>query len=350
MATLILEDGSRFEGTLFGHKAPACGEVVFTTGMIGYQEIITDPGYAGQIVCMTYPLIGNVGINDLDFQSEGAHMKGLIVSSLCDLPSNWQTKDTLESYLDAQGVCALCDVDTRALTRHIRAVGAIRGMIVDGEGTQAEIDTLKSLKIPCPTREVTCKAAYEAGEGDVTVAMLDMGTTHAVVKSLTDRGCRVKVYPADTAAQTILENGCDGVLISDGPGDPATMPAQAQTVKALMDAKPAMGIGLGHLLMARAMGGGTVRMRYGHHGGNQPVKDLARGTCVVTSQNHLYMVDAQQLPKNSEVSHINWNDKTVAGLRYTDRSAFSVQFVPDGGKCPSGTHYLYDAFIAEMKK
>ena len=350
MATLILEDGSRFEGTLFGHKAEATGEVVFTTGMIGYQEIVTDPSYAGQIVCMTYPLIGNVGINDLDDQSVGAHMKGLVVSELCDLPSNWQTKDSLENYLDAQGVTALYGVDTRALTRHIRAVGAVRGKIVEGEGTQEDVEALKAYDVQQPTMDVTCKEAYEVGSGDVTVAMLDMGTTRAVVNSLASRGCRVKVYPADTSAQTILENGCDGVFISGGPGDPAALPNVIETVKQLMDASPTMGVCMGHLLMARAMGGNTVRMSYGHHGGNQPVKDLNRGTCVVTSQSHLYLVDKDNLPANSEVSHINWNDRTIAGLRYTDRAAFSVQFVPDGGKCPSGTHYLYDAFIAGLKK
>lgn len=350
MATLILEDGSRFEGTLFGRKAEAVGEVVFTTGMIGYQEIVTDPSYAGQIVCMTYPLIGNVGVNDLDYQSAGAHMKGLVVSELCDLPSNWQTKESLESYLDEQGVVAMYGVDTRALTRHIRAVGAVRGKIVLGEGTQADLDELKAFEVKQPTADVTCKEAYEVGEGVVTVALLDMGTTRAVVNSLASRGCLVKVYPADTSAETILENGCDGVFISGGPGDPAALPEVIETVKKLMDAKPTMGICMGHLLMARAMGGNTVRMSYGHHGGNQPVKDLARGTCVVTSQSHLYLVDKDNLPANSEVSHINWNDRTIAGLRYTDRAAFSVQFVPDGGKCPSGTHYLYDAFIAGLKK
>lgn len=350
MATLILEDGSRFEGTLFGHKEKALGEVVFTTGMIGYQEIVTDPSYAGQIVCMTYPLIGNVGVNDLDYASGGAHMKGLVVSELCDLPSNWQTKDTLESYLDAQGVTALYGVDTRALTRHIRAVGAIRGMIVEGEGTQEDVEALKAFEVKQPTMDVTCKEAYEVGSSDVTVAMLDMGTTRAVVSSLVKRCCRVKVYPADTSAETILANGCDGVFISGGPGDPAALPEVIDNVKKLMDAKPTMGVCMGHLLMALAMGGNTVRMSYGHHGGNQPVKDLNKGTCVVTSQSHLYLVDKDNLPANAEISHINWNDRTIAGLRYTDREAFSVQFVPDGGKCPSGTHYLYDAFIAGLKK
>ncbi len=348
MATLILEDGTRFEGTLFGFRAAMCGEVVFTTGMIGYQEILTDPSYAGQIVCMTYPLVGNVGVSEKDSQSDRAHMRGLIVSELCDLPSNWQTKGDLDSYLEAQQVSGLYGVDTRALTRHIRAVGAIRGMITEGEGLYT--DVLEALDVPQRTMEVTCREAYEAGEGDVTVAMLDLGTTRSVVEALTGRGCRVKVYPADTSAAAILENGCDGVFISSGPGDPSVLPGVVETVRALMDAKPAMGVGAGHLVMARAMGGNTVRMRYGHHGGNQPVKDLARGTCVVTSQSHLYMVDKDNLPKNAEVSHINWNDRTIAGLRYTDREAFSVQFVPDGGKCPSGTHYLYDAFIAGLKK
>lgn len=350
MAVLTLHDGSRFEGTLFGHKAPAAGEVVFTTGMCGYQQIISDPAYRGQIVVMTYPLEGNVGINDLDFESAGVQPAAVIVSELCELPSNWQLKKSLDEYMDEQGVCGMYGVDTRALTRHIRAVGAIRGKIVDGEGTQADIDELKAFEVKTPAMDVTCKAAYEAGEGDVTVAMLDMGTTRAVVKSLASRGCRVKIYPADTAAEEILANGCDGVFVSAGPGNPADLPKVVETVKKLMDEKPVMGIDMGHLLMARAMGGNTVRMSYGHHGGNQPVKDLTRGTCVVTSQSHLYLVDKDNLPENAEVSHINWNDRTIAGLRYTDRAAFSVQFVPDGGKCPSGTHYLYDAFIAGLKK
>ena len=343
MATLILEDGARFEGRVFGHQAPVCGEVVFTTGMIGYQEIITDPSYAGQIVCMTYPLIGNVGINDLDFASDRVHLKGLLVSELCDLPSNWQLKGTLSDYLDAQGVCGLHGVDTRALTRHIRSAGVMRGYIVEDD---AQLAALKNCS--AETGVCSCKESYEAGEGDVTVGILDMGVTRAVVNAIASRGVKVRVYPAATPAAEILAQ-CAGVFISGGPGNPADYPQITQTVREIMDKVPTFGTCMGHLLMARAMGGETVRMKYGHHGGNQPVKDLARGTCVVTSQSHLYMLDENRLPANAKVSHINWNDQTIAGLQYTDRAAFSVQFVPDGGKCPSGTAYLYDNFLAAVR-
>lgn len=347
MATLILEDGSRFEGALFGAKADVMGEVVFTTGMIGYQEIITDPSYAGQIVCMTYPLIGNVGVNELDNASCGVHMSGLIVSELCELASNWQMKGTLNDFLAEKGVCGLSGVDTRALTRHIRNNRVMRGRIVEGEGTQQELEELRAYEEKTPL--CTCKEVYELGEGDQTVAVLDMGVTRAVLSSLTERGCRVKVYPATTPACEILQNGCDGVLISNGPGNPADYPEIVAAVRELMDSKPTFGICMGHLLMARAMGGETVRMAYGHHG-SQPVKDAARGTCGCTSQSHLYMVDGNKLPANAEVSHVNWNDQTIAGLRYTDRAAFSVQFVPDGSKCPSGTAYLYENFVKSLSK
>ena len=225
MATLILEDGARFEGTVFGHKAPAAGEVVFTTGMIGYQEIITDPSYAGQIVCMNYPLIGNVGVNDLDFASSGVHLKGLLVSELCDLPSNWQLKGTLSDYLDAQGVCGLCGVDTRALTRHIRSSGVMRGYIVEDD---AQLDALKA----CGAENslCTCEESYEVGEGDVTVGVIDMGVTRAVVSALASRGAKVKVYPATTPAQEILAQ-CSGVFVSGGPGNPADYPEIIATVR-----------------------------------------------------------------------------------------------------------------------
>lgn len=350
MATLILEDGSRFEGTLFGHRGPVCGEVVFTTGMSGYQEMMTDPACRGQIVCMTYPLIGNVGINDLDSQSGAAQIAGLIVGELCDLPSNWQLKTPLETYMEEQGVAGLAGVDTRALARHLRKAGVQRGRIVEGEPTQADFDALQAYEMTAPALACTCGEAYEiAGEGGATVAVLDMGMKRSLTAYLNGKGCTLKVYPATTGAQEILDAGCDGVLISDGPGNPKDYPQAVQTVRELMVARPTMGVCLGHLLMAEAAGAKTEKMNHGHHGANQPVKDLARGTCAVTTQHHGYVVSGDALPQGVEISHVNWNDRSVEGLRYGSR-AFSVQFTPSGLGGPFDTTYLFDQFMDMMKK
>ena len=350
MATLILEDGTRYEGTLFGHKAPVTGEVVFTTGMTGYQETLTDPSYCGQIVCMTYPLMGNVGINDIDSESAGVRMRGFIVSELCDTPSNWQMKKTLDQYLDEQGVTGLCGVDTRALTRHVREYGTLRGRIVEGEPTEADLALVRAHEMHDQVAQCTCKEAYDVqGDGAYTVAVLDFGLKRGILRALLSRGCTLRVFPADTDAQTILDSGCDGVMLTNGPGDPQDNPKAIKTIRELMGKKPMFGICLGHQLMALAMGGRTVQMKYGHHGANHPVKDLARGTCSVTAQNHGFMVDPDQLPTGAVVSHLNWNDQTVEGVRYTDKNAFSVQFHPEACGGPCETAYLFDDFIAMIK-
>ena len=346
MATLILEDGSRYEGTLFGHKAPVTGEVVFTTGMTGYQETLTDPSYCGQIVCMTYPLIGNVGINDLDNESARVRMRGFIVSELCDVPSNWQTRKTLDQYLDEQGVTGLCGVDTRALTKHVRVFGTLRGRIVEGEPTPEDLALARRFEMHDQVKQCTCEAPYEIkGDGELTIAVMDFGLKQGILRSLNRRSCTLRVYPADTPAKAVLEGGCDGVMLTNGPGDPQDNPQAIAAIRELMDAKPVFGICLGHQLMALAMGGRTVKMKYGHHGANHPVKDLARGTCAVTPQNHNYMVDPEHLPAGAVVSHVNWNDQTVEGVRYTDRNAFSVQFHPEACGGPRETSYLFDDFL-----
>ena len=348
MATLILEDGTRFEGTLFGRKQGVTGEVVFTTGMCGYQETMTDPAYGGQIVCMTYPLIGNVGVNDLDFESSG--VAGVIVSELCEMPSNWQMKKSLNEYLDEQGVTGIYGVDTRALTRHLRTHGAMRGRIVDGEALKTDIEAVKAYDKHDHVLEATCKAPYEIeGKGDLHVAVLDLGMKKSLTKWI-ERSCaKVTVYPAASSAEEILACGCDGVLVSAGPGNPEDYPEIAATVKALMGEKPVMGVGLGHLMMALASGVKTQKMLYGHHGSNQPVKDLARGTCAVTGQAIGYAVCGDSLPEGVTVSHINWNDKTVEGLRYEGKNAFSVAFVPAGLGGPFDTTYLFDEFLAMVR-
>ena len=353
MATLILEDGSRYEGTLFGHKQSVTGEVVFTTGMTGYQETLTDPSYCGQIVCMTYPLIGNVGINDLDDESAGVRMRGFIVSELCEVPSNWQTKKTLDQYLAEQGVTGICGVDTRALTRHVRNFGTLRGRIVEGEPTEEDFALCRAFEMHDQVAQCTCSAPYELpaeGEAQATIAVMDFGLKRGILRSLTRRGCRLLVFPADTDAATILASGCDGVMLTNGPGDPEDNPKAIATIRALMERRvPVFGICLGHQLMALAMGGRTVKMKYGHHGVNHPVKDLARGTCAVTPQNHNFMVDPEHLPEGAVVSHLNWNDQTVEGVRYTDKNAFSVQFHPEACGGPRETSYLFDDFLTMVR-
>ncbi|MGN0997001.1 MAG: carbamoyl phosphate synthase small subunit [Candidatus Ventricola sp.] len=353
MATLILEDGSRYEGVLFGRKAPVTGEVVFTTGMSGYQETLTDPSYCGQIVCMTYPLIGNVGINDLDSESDGVRMRGFVVSELCDLPSNWQTKKTLDAYLDEQGVTGLCGVDTRALTRHVRVYGTLRGRIVAGEPTEADWAECRAFEMHDQVAQCTCREAYDLpaeGEARLHIAVIDYGLKRGILRSLTRRGCALRVYPADVDAGTILASGADGVMLTNGPGDPQDNPRSIETIRALMGRVPMFGICLGHQLMALANGGATVKMKYGHHGCNHPVKDLARGTCAVTPQNHNYMVDPDNLPQGAAISHLNWNDQTVEGVRYEGKLAFSVQFHPEACGGPRETSYLFDDFLTMVRE
>ena len=350
MATLILEDGSRFEGTLFGHKQPATGEVVFMTGMSGYQETLTDPAYRGQIVCMTYPLIGNVGVNDLDFESGCVQVSGLVVSELCELPSNWQMKKTLDEFLDEQGVTGICGVDTRALTRHIRDNGVMRGRIVAGEATEEDIAACRAFSLHGEAIEASCRERHDVSTaGDVRIAVLDLGMKRSLTNWIVRQGAQVTAFPALTGAQEMLESGCDGVLISAGPGNPEDYPQIVETVKALMAAKPVMGVGLGHLLMALASGCRVERMRFGHHGGNQPVKDLAAGTCAVTSQSHLYAVSGDALPEGVRVSHINWNDRSVEGLVYEGKDAFSVQFIPSGLGGSFDTTALFDRFLKMVR-
>ena len=345
MAVLILEDGSRFEGTLFGHKSAAAGEVVFTTGMCGYQHTMTDPSYRGQIVCMTYPLVGNVGINDLDFESDSVQMAGLIVSELCELPSNWQLKKSLDEYMDEQGVTGMYGVDTRALTRHIRKNGSMRGVIVENEEEAApEIQGDVIM-------EATCKAAYDvSAEGDVKIAVLDLGMKKGLTAWLVKQGAKVTVFPAGSSAEEVLASGCDGVLVSCGPGNPNDYPQIVKTVGELMAAKPTMGVGTGHLMMALAAGCKVTKMLCGHHGSNQPVKDFARGTCAVTTQAIGYAVDGEKLGAGVSVSHINWNDKTVEGLKYEGKKAFSVAFIPAGLGGSFDTTYLFDEFLAMVRE
>lgn len=345
MAFLTLVDGTVFEGELFGCRKDVAGEVVFNTGMTGYQEILSDPSYCGQMVVLTYPLAGNYGINAQDAESGGIHMRALIVQELCEVPSNWRSEESLESYIQRHGVVGLNKVDTRALTRHIRSRGAMNGIITKEKPTKQQLDALSKNLCPYPVRQVSCQEKYVIpGEGK-RIAVMDFGIKHNILRSLENRGLHLTVYPYNATAEEILADGCDGVVLSNGPGDPQENAEVLPHILKLMQQRPCMGICLGHQLMALARGGNTKRMLFGHRGCNHPVKDLSLERVYITSQNHGYAVDKDALPEHSAISHVSWNDSTIEGLVYDDCSAFSVQFHPEAAPGPGDTAYLFDRFM-----
>lgn len=329
MATLILEDGTRFTGQSFGAALPVTGELVFSTDMFGYQRLITDPAYRGRIVCLTYPLIGNVGVNEPDMASHCAQAAGLVVQTLCDLPSNWLCTGDLHSFLSAQGMPALQGLDTRALARHIRANGAQRARICPGEPTPADLEALSSYAEGDLVAQVTCAKPYVLPGGGARIAVLDLGVDRPLLAALTALDCEVTVYPASTPAAILLNAGCDGVLLSGGPGNPAAQSGLLDTVRALMDARPTLGVGLGLQLMVLARGGGVSRLKHGHHGG-EPARETASGRCWQTAQRCLYAPDAQRLPEGARITHVNLNGGEVAGLDFREKEAVcGVLFHPD---------------------
>ena len=351
-AFLALADGEIFRGWSFGAPVDAVGEAVFNTGMTGYQETLTDPSYCGQIVCMTYPLMGNVGINDIDSESAGVRMRGFIVSELCDTPSNWQMKKTLDQYLDEQGVTGLCGVDTRALTRHVREYGTLRGRIVEGEPTEADLALVRAHEMHDQVAQCTCKEAYDVqGDGVYTVAVLDFGLKRGILRSLLSRGCTLRVFPADTDAQTILDSGCDGVMLTNGPGDPQQCGATVANIKkAIALGKPIFGICLGNQLLSIAAGATTFKLKYGHRSHNQPALMVGTNRAVITSQNHGYAVDTATLNPEWEPYFVNLNDGTSEGIRHKSKPFFSVQFHPEASGGPVDTEFLFDQFIQNIEK
>jgi carbamoyl-phosphate synthase small subunit len=365
MAILTLEDGTKFTGQSFGAKSDVTGEVVFNTGMTGYQEVLTDPSYCGQIVTMTYPLIGNYGINETDPESAKPQVSGFIVREFCDTPSNWRSEGSLDRYLNENGICGLCGIDTRALTRIIREKGTMRGIITQGEPTDDQIKAMKEYEYALPVDTVTCTEAYEYCKGDgFNVAVLDFGLKRNILRSLKKRGCSVTVFPARTGADEILSpqkvsrllgdpdiNGVfDGLMLTNGPGDPKDNIEVIANLKQLVGKLPIFGICLGHQLLALAMGADTEKLKYGHRGANHPVKDLLKDRVYITSQNHGYTIVEATLPEGLEVSHRNWNDGTIEGMRYTGRDMFTVQFHPEASPGPEDTAYLFDEFIEMMRK
>lgn len=345
---LILQDGQVFEGVRFGAETDTVGELVFTTGMCGYVETLTDPSYAGQIVMQTYPLIGNYGIIREDF--EGACcVKGYVVREYCDTPSNFRTDCDLDTYLKEQGVPGLCGVDTRELTRIIREHGVMNAAICDE--IPADLTPIKTYAITGVVEAVSCKEPdrYPAeGEECFRVSLIDYGAKRNIVRELQKRGCTVTVLPATTSAEEILAADPDGVMLSNGPGDPAENTYQIEQIRKLLGKVPMFGICLGHQLTALAAGGSTYKLKYGHRGVNQPVRDLNGVRTYITSQNHGYAVDGDTV-KLGKVRFVNANDGTCEGIDYPELKAFTVQFHPEACTGPKDTTFLFDRFVELMK-
>ncbi len=347
---LVLEGGQVFEGESFGAKGETVGELVFTTGMGGYIETITDPSYYGQIVLQTFPLIGNYGMIEADMESRNSFLKGYVVKDYCTTPSNFRSEGTLEAFLKEKGIVGICGVDTREITKLIREKGVINAKITpvlskDIVKQLKEYKILDCVKNVSPTK-VKEYAALEKGRWHVV--LIDYGAKKNIVRELQARKCAVSVVPYDTSAEEILEMKPDGIMLSNGPGDPMQNTECIEVIKQLLGVKPMFGICLGHQLMALATGAKTEKMKYGHRGANQPVRDRATGRVYITSQNHGYQVVGDSLVKGS-MSHENANDGTCEGVDYPEYRAYSLQFHPEACAGPRDTEFLFDKFIRLMK-
>jgi carbamoyl-phosphate synthase small subunit len=355
-AILVLEDGRIFEGTSFGVPGERYGEVVFNTGMTGYQEVLTDPSYEGQIVVMTYPLIGNYGINNEDSESRSIWLEGFVVKELCRKPSNWRSERTLDSFLKDHNIVGIQGIDTRALTKHIREAGAMRAVIstvdYDQRSLIEKVKASPDLIGRDLVKKVTCDKPYVITNGGFHVIAMDFGIKYSILHQLLDVGCRITVVPADTTVDEILSLNPDGVLLSNGPGDPSAIIYAVDTIRKLIDVGtiPIFGICLGHQLLGLALGGDTYKLKFGHHGGNHPVKDLTTGKIDITVQNHGFCVDIDSLNRDTiEITHMNLNDNTLEGMRHRELPVFSVQFHPEAGPGPHDARYLFNRFVELMK-
>jgi carbamoyl-phosphate synthase small subunit len=367
IAKLALEDGTVFTGTAFGASGTSDGEVVFNTSMTGYQEILTDPSYAGQIVTMTYPLIGNYGINKADMESRRPFVKGFVIKELSPIHSNYRADMSLQEYLRTNGIIGIEGIDTRALVRKLRVKGVMRGVIsTEILDDQQLVDRAKhspDMSGADWVKEVKPARAYEWDEdqgpwslGEVErgdglhVVALDCGAKHNILRHLTERGIRVTVLPPETSAEEILKHNPDGLFISNGPGDPAAVEYTIRSLRGAMGKVPTFGICLGHQLLGLALGAKTYKLKFGHRGGNQPVKNLDTGRVEITSQNHGFAVERGSLEaKGGVITHINLNDNTVEGFRHRDMPVFSVQYHPEASPGPHDAAYLFDAFVEMMK-
>ena len=350
-AFLILEDGTVFTGTSIGSTRDMISEIVFNTSMTGYLEVLTDPSYAGQAVVMTYPLIGNYGITP-DMESLKAWPDGYIVRELSRMPSNFRCEGTIQDFLKKYDIPGIAGVDTRALTKILREKGTMNGMITTNENYDLDevISKLKNYKVEGVVSKVTCEEKYVLEGTGKKVALLDLGAKKNIAKSLNDRGCEVTVYPADTTADEIIASNPDGIMLSNGPGDPAECTSIIKEIKKLYETDiPIFAICLGHQLMALATGGTTYKLKYGHRGGNHPVKDLQTGRVYISSQNHGYVVDEDKIDPNDAVPAFkNVNDGTNEGLAYVGKNIFTVQFHPEACPGPQDSGYLFDRFLEMM--
>jgi carbamoyl-phosphate synthase small subunit len=371
-AKLALADGRIFEGESFGVSGQAAGEVVFNTSMMGYQEVLTDPSYRGQMVLMTYPLIGNYGVNPDDFESEKPHLSAFIIKELSSIPSSWRSTVTLDEFLKKHNIMGIQGIDTRALTRHIREAGAQQAVLSTESISDDELVQLakKSPSIVGQdlVKEVTCSKPYVWNEGEwdissgysktnsqdysepLNIIAYDLGIKRNILRSFWQLGCNVKVVPASTSAEVVLSEKPDGVFISNGPGDPEGVPYVIETVKNLIGKVPIFGICLGHQIINLALGGKTFKLRFGHHGGNQPVLDIASKKVEITSQNHCFAVSSPPTNEDVEVTTINLNDQTVEGIRHKKLPVFSVQYHPEASPGPHDSSHLFEEFIQFLKK
>ncbi len=356
-AYLILEDGSVYSGYSLGAKGSTVGEVVFATGMVGYQEGLTDPSFAGQIVTQTFPLVGNYGTNKEDYESKGTYLNGYIVREICDDPSNFRCEDSLEEFLINKGVVGICGIDTRALTRKIRNFGVLNGMITtqySPEKKEEIIAELKAFKIKDVVATISVKEPmeYKTDGAKYNVVLMDYGYKYNIRRCLLSEGCNVTVMPYNTTAEEIKALNPDGIMLSNGAGDPEENVEAIANLKEIFKLNiPVFGICLGHQLTALATGAKTEKLKYGHRGGNQPVLDIDRDRVYITSQNHGYAVVADSVdPQIGKISHINVNDKSCEGVRYTFAPVVTVQFHPEACSGPKDTSYLFGEFVEMMKK
>ncbi len=355
-AILALEDGKTFEGYGFGFEGEAYGEVVFNTSLMGYQEILTDPSYKGQMVCMTYPLIGNYGINPEDMESTKPFVEGFIVKEVSRIYSNWRATEDLGSYLKRNKIVGIEGLDTRALTKHLREHGAKKG-VISTKDLDAKSLVQKAKKSPGLVgrdliKEVMCQKAYDwNARGRFRVVAVDSGIKHNILRHLEKRDCKVRVVPATAKKEEILAFKPHGFFLSNGPGDPEALPYIVETAKSLLGELPIFGICLGHQILGQAFGGKTYKLKFGHHGGNQPVIDLRTKKIDITSQNHGFAVDVESIrDKNVELTHINLNDKTSEGMEHKKIPVFSVQYHPEAAPGPHDAMHHFDKFITMMEK